>query len=254
MIPLREQDYIRDRFEKELAGRVKIDYFTQRTSQLIVPGREQCVYCEDTKHMLEEVAALSDKVSLTVHELSEAPDEARKFGVDKVPGIVVRGSANRALRFFGIPGGNEFPNFIETVIEASKQQVQLAPETAKQLKKLKDDISIAVYVTPTCPHCPAVVRAAFRLALASPRVSAAAVEIGEFPRIAQQLNLRAVPLTVINDRIAVAGALDEAGLLEHVLKAAEGAAASGPAVSGGATTETATAAGPSPASGLVLPH
>ncbi len=103
MIPLREQAYIRDRFEQELAGRVKIDYFTQKASAIYVPGREECAYCEDTGQMLGELAALSDKLSLTVRDLSAAPDEAKKLGVDKVPGIVLRGPANRPLRFFGIP-------------------------------------------------------------------------------------------------------------------------------------------------------
>ena len=116
-----------------------------------------------------------------------------------MPGIVVRGPANRPLRFFGMPGGNEFPNFIETIVEASKTKVELGAETAKQLKKLKDNVSIAVYVTPTCPYCPRVVRAAYRLALASAHVEASAVEIGEFPRLAQQLGVRAVPLTVLNN-------------------------------------------------------
>lgn len=254
MIPLRDQDYIRDRFAEELLGKVKIDYFTQRASTLIVPGREPCAHCEETRQMLEELASLSDKISLTVHELSEAPEEGQKLGIDKVPGIVLRGPANRALRFFGIPGGNEFPNFVETIIEASKQQVQLVPEAAKLLKKLKDNVSITVYVTPTCPHCPGAVRAAYRLALASAHVSAAAVELGEFPRLGQQLGVRAVPYTVINDRLAISGAVDEIGLAEQVMKAAEGAP-QGPAFQGGASSATAAPTATSSApSGLILPR
>ncbi len=253
MIPLREQEYIKERFARELAGKVRIDYFTQKPSALYVPGREECAQCEDVRVMLEELAALSDKVSLTVHEFRDAQEEAQKLGVDKVPGIVLRGPANRALRFFGIPGGNEFPNFVETAIEASKQQVEVGPEAAKQLKKLKDDVSVAVYVTPTCPYCPGVVRAAYRLALTSAHVKASAVEIGEFPRLAQQLGVRAVPLTVLKGKSAIAGALDEAALAEAIVKAAGGGDVSGPEARCGATSQAA-AAGPSPASRLVLPR
>lgn len=254
MIPLREQDYIRERFGRELEGKVKLDYFTQKPSPLYVPGREECVTCEDTRQLLEELAALSDKISLTVRELADAQEEAKKLGVDKVPGIVLRGPANRALRFFGIPGGNEFPNFIEAIIETSKPTLRLGSETAKQLKKLKEDVSITVYVTPTCPHCPAVVRAAYRLALASARIRSAAVEIGEFPRLAQQLGVRAVPLTVINDRATIAGAVDEAGLIEEVLKAVEGGTLGASASRGGGTSDAAPRTGPSPSSGLILPR
>ncbi len=252
MIPLREQEYIRERFARELEGRVKIDYFTQRPSKLFVPGREECVHCEDVRVMLEELAALSDRITLTVHEFAEATEEAAKLGVDKVPGIVLRGPMNRPLRFFGIPGGNEFPNFVETVIEASKQKTALGPEAAKQLKKLKDKASIVVYVTPTCPYCPAVVRAAYRLALASAHVQAAAVELSEFPRLAQRLGIRAVPFTVINDRTAVPGAVDEATLVELVLRAVDRSATAGE-TKGGATSELPSGGG-QPSSGLVLPR
>jgi glutaredoxin-like protein len=257
VIPLRDQEYIRERFERGLEGRVKIDYFTQRASALFVPGREECVYCEEAQQMLEEVASLSEKLSLTVHDVGEAQELAKKLGIDKVPGIVIRGPANRPLRFFGMPGGNEFPNFIETMIDASKQQAQIGAEPAKQLKKLRDTVSVVVYVTPTCPHCPAVVRAAYRLALASAHVQASAVEIGEFPRIAQQLGVRAVPLTVIDGRAAIAGAVDEAGLLDAIHKVVTDDTSIGRApVRAGAVTDAAPPDAPAaqPGAGLILPR
>ena len=255
MIPLREQEYISERFARELEGKVKIDLFTQRPSKLVLPGREECLACEDTRKMLEEIAALSEKIVLTVHELAEAPEEAKKLKIDKVPGIVLRGPMNRPLRFFGIPGGNEFPNFIEAIELVSKTKLEVGEETAKQLKKLKDKVSITVYVTPTCPYCPGVVRAAYRLALASAHVEAAVVEIKEFPRLAQQLNIRAVPVTVINDRALLAGAVDEAGLLQAARKVVEGEISQATEHTG-AMTDTAPPApsAPSPASGLILPR
>jgi len=222
VIPLRDQEYIRQLFEQELDGRVKIDFFSQRFSTLLVPGREECATCEATGKLLQELAALSDKVTLTVHELVDEPDEARRLKVDNVPGIVVRGPVNRPLRFFGAPGGNEFTNFVETLVVASKSKVDLDADVAKQLKRLKDKVSVTVYVTPTCPYCPQVVRAAYRLALASAHIEATAIEIEEFPRLAQQLGIRAVPLTVLNNETSISGAMDEAGLLDAVLRQAEG--------------------------------
>jgi glutaredoxin-like protein len=254
VIPLREQEYIRERFGQDLKGKVKIDYFTQKASLLYVPGREECPHCEDTRQMLEELAGLSDRLTLTVHEFGEAQEAATKLGVDKVPGIVLRGPANRALRFFGMPGGNEFPNLIDTIIEVSLPKVQVSAEAAKHLKKLKGTVSITVYVTPTCPYCPSVVRAAYRLALASTHIQAAAVEISEFPRLAQQLGVRAVPFTVIGERAAIAGALDETQLAEQAAKPAQGATlGSATTTQGGATTEAAPQSAPPPSSGLILP-
>ena len=89
------------------------------------------------------------------------------------------------------------------------------------------------------------------MALESPRIKAEVTEIGEFPRLAQRYNVRAVPTTVIGDRLVVVGAMDEAKLLEQVLKAAvpeKGASLEGP------TTEregeaTPTEAPPQPPTG-----
>jgi glutaredoxin-like protein len=256
VIPLREQEYIRQRFASELTGKVRIYYFTQRPSRLYVPGREECPYCEDTRQMLEELAALTGKINLSVHELSEAREEAARMGVDKVPGIVLRGPANRPLTFYGIPAGNEFPGFIETIVDASKEQVELARETSKQLRKLKKNVAITVFVTPTCPHCPVVGRAAYRLAMASPHIRATVVEASEFPRLAQRYGIRAVPTTVLDDRMVVTGAMDEAALLEQVLRAAEEGALAPGAAQAGAATATDRPGGPAaPTRGgrLILP-
>jgi glutaredoxin-like protein len=256
VIPLRDQEYIRRLFEQELEGRVKIDYFTQRPSKLIVPGREECAACEDTGKLLSELAALSEKITLTVYELAEAPDDAKKLKIDKVPGIVVRGPSNRGLRFFGAPAGNEFPNFVETIVAASKQKVDIGAESAKHLRKLKDKVSVAVYVTPTCPYCPQMVRSAYRLALASAHVDATAIEINEFPRLAQQLGVRSVPLTVLNGEKAIAGVMDEATLVEAVLRVAEGRAADAPGGAEATTVAVEAQAGvqPTAPSGLILPR
>ena len=149
MIPLREQEYIKQKFAAELTGGVRIDYFTQRPSPLYIPGREPCAYCEDVGVMLEELAALSDKVTLTVHEFSQERQAAARLGVERIPGIVIRGPANRPLKYYGMPAGHEFPALIENIVDASRGKADLKPETARALRKLKSDVTVQVFVTPT---------------------------------------------------------------------------------------------------------
>src|SRR3990172_3920255 len=64
-------------------------------------------------------------------------------------------------------------------------------------------------------------RAAYQMALANPKVRAEVIEVNEFPDLAERYGVRAVPLTVINDRFAIPGAVPEEVLVEQVLKAAE---------------------------------
>ena len=62
---------------------------------------------------------------------------------------------------------------------------------------------------------------AYRLALASPRVTARGVEASEFPVDADRHGVQAVPAIVVNDRYAWAGTVPEPAFVERVLAAAE---------------------------------
>ena len=59
-----------------------------------------------------------------------------------------------------------------------------------------------------------------RMAVASPRVSACAVEAEEFPELARRFGVQGVPRTVVNERGAFVGALPEAQFVEAVLQLA----------------------------------
>ncbi len=68
-------------------------------------------------------------------------------------------------------------------------------------------------------------RAALQMMLVTPHVKAEVIEVNEFPDLAQRYNVSAVPLTVIEDRIAIPGAVPEKALVEQVLKAVQSPAA-----------------------------
>ena len=221
MIPEREQRVIQQRLAEGLAGRVRIDYFTQKPSPIVIPGREECRFCGEVEGALRDIAALHEKVSLRIHEFADAPAEASRLGGKRVPCTVIRGQANRALRFYGLPGGMQFPVLVETLISASQPGAALDRDVASKLKKLREPVQISVFVTPVCQYSAPVAAAAFRLALASAHVKAEVVEISEYPELVQRFGVTATPTTVIDARTAIRGALDEAALAAHVVAAAE---------------------------------
>ena len=149
MIPLKDQEAIREKFARELLGPVKIDYFTQKELSITVPGREPCTYCQPTREMLQELAALSDLISLRVHNLDHEREAAAKFGVERIPGIVLRGRGGATLKFYGMPGGTEFPAFLDTIVDISRNEVLFSEQSVKSLRKLKQDLRVRVFVTPT---------------------------------------------------------------------------------------------------------
>jgi len=183
-----------------------------------------CQYCHETRQLVEEVADLSEKIELEILDRTAEPEKAQAYGVDKTPAIVVLTSGNEpkdtGIRFFGIPSGYEFTTLVEDIVAVSRKQPELAPETQNWLTSLDRPIHLQVFVTPTCPYCPRAVSLAHRLALASPLVRADMVEASEFPELADRYGVYGVPRTVINETVAVEGAVPEAYLLDYLKEAA----------------------------------
>ena len=145
----RDRETIRNHFDETLTGDVEMLMFTERTSPIIIPGKQPCAMCEQTEELLTEVAALSDKIKLTVREISKAADEAAEHGIDHVPAFVVKGAARGRVRFFGIPSGYEFSAFIGDLVDTSKGVTELSEETREFLSTLTEDVNIKVFSTPT---------------------------------------------------------------------------------------------------------
>lgn len=145
----KDQETIRRHFEDTLASAVEIVMFTERESPIIVPFRGQCETCEQTQQLLEEVASLSDKLTLTVYDIHEEREQAAEVGIDRVPAFVLKGAARGRMRYFGIPSGYEFSAFIADLVDASKGTTDLTEATREALAALTEDVNIKVFTTPT---------------------------------------------------------------------------------------------------------
>ncbi|TMB97398.1 MAG: hypothetical protein E6J42_07815 [Chloroflexi bacterium] len=149
MIPLKDQDFIRQKFATELLGPVKIDYFTERGLPISVPGRTPCAYCKPTGEMLRDIDRLSDLVSLRVHIFEDEREEAHELGIERVPGTSLRARDGGVFRYYGMPGGTEFASFVESIVDISRAEVLFSEESMKALQSVKQELTVRVFVTPT---------------------------------------------------------------------------------------------------------
>jgi alkyl hydroperoxide reductase subunit AhpF len=142
---------VADFFRERLPNPVTIDLFTEKKSLLFVPGRRECEYCEETEQLLGEVAALSDKIQLNVHDLRKDPGAGDPFGIETgmIPAYVLNGGARGTARFFGIPAGYEFASLLQDLADVSTSETTLSAMTKESLQSLTTDVHIRVFVTPT---------------------------------------------------------------------------------------------------------
>lgn len=109
----------------------------------------ECQYCKETRELVEEVAALSDKVAVEVYDFEKDKALADSLGIDKVPGIAVIGAKDYGIRMFGIPSGYEFGSLIESIKLVSEGKSELSADTKKMVAKLTRPVKIQVFITPT---------------------------------------------------------------------------------------------------------
>ena len=51
--------------------------------------QDNCEYCAETQQLLKEVTTINDKIELSVYDIQEHQDIAKKYNVTNAPGIVI---------------------------------------------------------------------------------------------------------------------------------------------------------------------
>jgi len=150
-----------------------------------------------------DLAHVSDKI--LIHQHTVGDDKAREWKVAHSPTVLVEPERYQ-MRFVGAPMGEEGRSFLEALLFASKRQSGLSEEAKGLLAELSEERVAKVFVSPTCPYCPAQAVNAFRCAVERPdKVHAWCVEVGQMPDLAERYGVGSVPHTVINEKLSVLG-------------------------------------------------
>jgi glutaredoxin-like protein len=213
LISEKDAKLLEETFEERLRSDVRVLFFTQE---------HECMYCRETREFLEELTSMSDKLHLETYDLVEDAAVAEEHGVDKIPAIKLVGDHDYGVRFFGMPMGYEFTVIVEDIIDVSWGTSDMNPEVMGNIMPIDDKLHIQVFVSPTCPYCPQMVRAAHKFAILNPSITADMVEMTEFPQLVQKYDVMGVPKTIINEDFSVEGAYPEKAFSEYVKHASEG--------------------------------
>jgi glutaredoxin-like protein len=193
-----------------LAGSVKLIVFTQE---------QECQFCAENRKLAEEIADLSDNITLEVYDFQKDKPKAEEYGIGKIPAMAIVGEKDYGIRFYGLPYGYEFTSLLEALKLVSTGKPEPSDAAKKFLDSLTKDVHIQVFVTPTCPYCPMAVILAQKLAGYSDKVRADMVEITEFPHLAVKYGVQGVPVTVINEKTSLVGAAPEPQLINKIKEA-----------------------------------
>ena len=167
---------------------------------------------QEIRELLEEIAALSPKVS------------ARFDGQDaRVPsfGIAQAGEAAR-IHFAGIPMGHEFTSLVLALLHTGGHPPKVEADQLAAIRAIEGDFRFETFISLSCHNCPDVVQALNLLAAQNPAFQHTMVDGALFQQEVESRQVMAVPMIFLNGQPFGQGRM---ALEEIIAKLDTGAAA-----------------------------
>lgn len=160
--------------------------------------------------LVRAIAAAVPNVILDARDPSPASDDPPG------PTIVIDGPvAGGRLRYRGVPQALEMEGFF-AALGLVANPTEPDPATLGHLRGVQQDVELLVFVTPSCWQCPQVVRAAQRLALASPFVTTTVVDATGHADLVRRHHVLGVPKVVSSSGMEHLGPVSEDELARAV--------------------------------------
>ena len=210
-----ERAQIRQQFGA-IEGPLKLEYYHQSPRRVMVPGRPDKPSCELAKELYEEIASLSDQITLTIYEHEESEEQVKRRDIVDVPCVLIRGELNRPLRFYGAPNGHLLVAMIRAMVLASTRQSKPAVKMKRLLGKLRRPTRLRLLGSAMDPMAGQAALAACAAALLSPKLQTDVFAIEEFAEIGARSGVTALPALFIDDRLFAAGLVEPLELVEFI--------------------------------------
>jgi alkyl hydroperoxide reductase subunit AhpF len=125
----------------ELVNPVRLAVFSQALAD---PESEQ------VRRLVEELAALDPHLSVESHNFVLDKEEVETLGITRIPAIAILGAEkDYGIRMYGLPSGYEFGTLVDAIMDVSKAESGLAPESREALAALERPVHLQVFSTPT---------------------------------------------------------------------------------------------------------
>ena len=195
-----------------------------------------CVYFEELKMTPEEqqqITRLNDnlKKEITIrlresaHEANEAMAAFCEELTSLAPNIrVIREKEDRqqapaiavteSIAYSGVPAGTEFGPFIELLSAVGAADPVSPPEADGPLAAVATPAALTLYVSSSCPHCPAMVRQVYPLSIANSNLKLTIIDGPAFPEIAEADQIKSLPTLILDDNFRWIAAVDTEELLQ----------------------------------------
>jgi len=141
-----DQKQLREAF-REMTAPVRLLFFTQTID---------CEPCVQTRQILDELPALSDRIAIEEVNFVLDKDKAARYAVDRVPAIAVLGqngsgetTEDSRIRFLGTPSGYEFISLVQAIRLVGGAGSTLTDANRRRIAAVDKPVTMQVFTTPT---------------------------------------------------------------------------------------------------------
>ncbi|KIU29713.1 alkyl hydroperoxide reductase [Sphingomonas melonis] len=153
----------------------------------LVASLGQDAKSQQMRELLGEIAALSDKVSVSTGD------------DDRTPSFLIRrAGTDIGVRFAGLPMGHEFTSLVLALLQVGGHPSKAAQGLIEQVVALDGDYHFETYFSLSCANCPDVVQALNLMAVLNPRVTHTAIDGALFQDEVASRKVMAVPTVFLN--------------------------------------------------------
>ena len=166
------------------------DYMTRLVYPIkLLANVDEAASSQEMLEMLEEVASLSEKITLN-----------REIDTSKrIPSFEVnRDTDTTGITFAGIPSGHEFTSFVLALLQAGGHPIKIDAEKIEQIKNIQGKFHFETYISLTCHNCPDVVQALNAMSIINPNISHVMIDGALFQKEVEEKQIMAVPTIFLN--------------------------------------------------------
>jgi NADH-dependent peroxiredoxin subunit F len=179
------------------------DYLERLTRPItLIASLDQRPASGEMQELLEEVAALSEKISLRVDGAA----------VRRPSFQISAGSDELSVDFAAIPMGHEFTSLVLALLQVGGHPPKVEADTIEQIRALGSDsgseMRFETYISLTCHNCPDVVQALNVMAVLNPRIRSVTIDGGLFQDEVKERNIMGVPSVFLNGELFGTGRMD----------------------------------------------
>lgn len=186
-------------FTKEMRQQLDTVFTRMESPLLLKLSLDDRPVSAELEQFITALAALSNKLTVTVEEMTASSQEVPCVKVCRTDGT------ETGLAFHGVPGGHEFTSFVLGLYNAAGPGQAIDEDTKRQIEAITEAVDIKILVTLSCTMCPDLVVATQRIAAENPNVTAHVYDIRHFEDLKNQYNIMSVPCMVVNDQDVVFG-------------------------------------------------